>query len=182
MIKKFFLFIILFSINILFTYWYNTDDYIKQYEEITYSNNYDFVLPSNVNFVLSNFCIIVKNWTWSLLLIDDSTTFLNKDFNVWECFSNNIIIKNDINIVNNTTDYIWVYFDWYYINEWDVFNIQTEKDYFTIFKIFLSNEDWMQILSLLIVWIMVIYLVYLDIKWGFKAGVLFYKKNVLWKN
>jgi len=123
--------IIYLSVIWFFIFWFiqifafNSNNIVNHYEDIIYNDSLIFTLSWWQDFILEKFCVINKNWSWNILLIDDSITFLNKDFNIWECFDFNwTVIKNDLTTVNLTSDLIWIFFQWYLINENDDVNYE----------------------------------------------------------
>jgi len=180
------LFIIAFLLifNWLKTNAYNGDDIFSDYDTL---NNWSYDLHQELtwqDFLLKKIKI---NDIWAtpqgcLIEIYDNTILVYSHlFDIEEEVILDIVIKWDLKIINNWPNQVSYFYNWYYFDEWDIIEVNSIKDYKQILINFLSWENSFIIFSLIAIWFICIYIIILDIKWGFKSGVLFFKNKYIWK-
>lgn len=169
-------------ILVLLLLWFNTsfavngDNLVTKYYSIPASNSEVYTIPDDYDFVITNLV-----WSWSIEIFDDTTQLYWGNIISWEY---NIICRDEIEITNTSSNSIDVIYTWYLFKEWQNadYTWYSSEDIITIWKELLSSENLFVVFSLAFVWYILIWLLFLCIKWWFKTGVLFYKnKFVVWK-
>lgn len=165
------------------TYSYNTDDVVQKFFTVSPSWSNEYTIPSWYDFIVENANVINNNTnSVSLSVYDDTTLIFWVSFDKWQNPGvYNMYFQDSVKVTSSSTGAFDVYYKWYLIEEWAVIETKNAYDYIQNSIDYINSQDFRTLLSLLIIFALFLWIMWLCMIWGFKTWLIFFKEKYIWR-